>query len=360
MYAGRGSSHSWTWTADLLESRGVLGCRFVDADGLARGLEEGASLVVVSGGDGFEIASALAPRCFAAVEGHIRGGGLYMGVCAGAYLPLPSRVEPFDGFNLSTTRIRNIAGREDATAASPRTGVRYGSCSIVHPVRGEVEVGDGSSSFRAPVYGGPVFHEPEADAVLLRYSSFTPRTVFQVGRVAAEEMVIGSPAVVSSRLGEGTMVLAGPHLEHPAYPQANEAFARLAGLSGAAGAGPRGSGKVRATELDRPLADLRVAVLGMERETFLVGAKLWDGGRMLELADAVAKRRGSLGPEAARRVAGLLDRAREELLSLGPERTSSDSAPSLLVEAARLCVDSHFESLRDDFILAHPHSSRHA
>ncbi len=346
-YAGRGSSHSWTWTADLLESRGAFGCRFVDADGLVGGLEDGASLVVVSGGDGFEIASALAPRCFAAIERHIRAGGLYIGVCAGAYLPLPSRVEPFDGFNLSTTRIRNLSGPGDAAASSPRTGVVYGSCSIVHPVRGEVEVGDGSCSFKAPVYGGPVFREPEADTVLFRYSSFTPRTVFQVGRAAAEEMVIGSPAVVSSRLGEGTMVLAGPHLEHPAYPQANEAFAGLAGLSGSATAVPRRTWQGRAAELDRPLADLRVAVLGMERETFLVGAKLWDGGRMLELADAVAKRRGSLGPEAARRVAELLDRAREELLSLGPERaSSSDSAPSLLVEAARLCVDYHFESLR--------------
>ena len=127
----------------------------------------------------------------------------------------------------------------------------------------------------------------------------------------------------------------------------DDAFARLAGLSGSATAAPRSTWQGRSTELDRPLADLRVAVLGMERETFLVGAKLWDGGRMLELADAVAKRRGSLGPEAARRVAGLLDRAREELLSLGPERaSSSDSAPSLLVEAARLCVDGHFESLR--------------
>lgn len=348
VYAGRGSSHSWTWAADLLEARGAFDCEFVDAEGLVRGIGDGASLVVVSGGDGFEIAAALAPRAFKAIEGHVRQGGTYLGACAGAYLPLPSRVEPFDRFNLSSTRIMNIGELDEVPAQSPREGVRYGSCSIIHPFRGEVEVGDGAGSFRAPVYGGPVFREPDDDLVVLRYMSFAQRTTLQIDRRRAEGMVIGAPAVVSCRVGDGTMVLAGPHLEHPGYPEANDFLARFVRVPGMRMHLPapsqRGGG---ASELDRPLADLKVAVLGMERESFLVGAKLWDGGRMLELAGAVAKRKASLGRDEARHVAELVDRAREELLSQGPAGAAeSDSAPSLLVEAARLCANSHFRALR--------------
>lgn len=349
VYAGRGSSHSWTWTADLLESARTYDSEFVDEHGLVRALDEGASAVVVSGGDGHEIASALAPKGFAAVERHVRGGGSYIGVCAGAYLPLPSRVEPFDRFNLSSTRIRNIvAGANYEAVSSPRTGVRYGSCSIVHPVRGEVELGDGSRVLRAPIYGGPVFQEPSADSVVLRYSAFTPGTSFLMDRSRASEMMLGAPAVVSCDLDRGTMVLAGPHLEYPGCTEANQVFLRLARLAPMAPAsvtGPRPRRSVPA--LDRSLADLKVAVTGMERESFLVGAKLWDGGRMLELAEAIAKRKDSLDDDTAQAVVDTVDRAREELLSVGPEKVAySDSAPALLVEASRLAVNRHFDVMK--------------
>lgn len=349
VYAGRGSSHSWTWLADMLEARGAFDARFADESSIMEHIDTGASLVIVSGGDGFEIASALAPHGFAAIEEHVRAGGDYFGVCAGAYLPLPSRLEPLDRFNLSTTRIRNLTARnEDPTEESPRTGVKYGSCRIVHPVRGEVELGDGHRRFVAPIYGGPVFQEPEADAVLFRYSSFTPRTSFQVDADAAKEMMLGAPALVSVRIGDGVMMLAGPHLEHPRYPEANEEFARIARMS------PRTSAGLTRTRTNgqdaaacKSLADLKIAVLGMERESFLVGAKLWDAGRMLELASAIEKRAGSLDADTAQKVSSLLDAAREDLLSAGPRKAPhSDSAPSKLVEAARSCVDCHFRAMK--------------
>lgn len=349
VYAGKGSSHSWTWLADLFDARGVSGAEFVDARGLVDRLSEGASLVVVSGGDGFEMASSLAPRGFGALGDHVRGGGSYVGVCAGAYLPLPSRVPPFDRFNLSTTRIRNVAdGPVDDCEASPRRSIRYGSCRIVHPVRGPVVVTDGEVSFEAPLYGGPVFSQPDSDEVLLRYSSFTPKTSFQVEPAEASDMMLGAPAVVSCRVGQGVMILAGPHLEHPGHPRANEVFTRLAGLaSRPEPAAPALTRRRPNGSLDRSLADLKVAVLGMERESFLVGAKLWDGGRVLELVDAIEKRKASLDDDVSEQAGSLLDRAREEILSLGARGISEpDSAPSLVVEAARICVDRHFSARR--------------
>jgi glutamine amidotransferase-like uncharacterized protein len=348
VYAGKGSSHSWTWTADLLESRGVFDAEFVDSEGLVSGTEDGASLVVISGGDGFEIARALVPKGFNALERFVRAGGTYFGACAGAYLPLPSRIEPLSGFNVSSTKIRNLALTPDEAAeSSPRTGVRYGSCSIVHPVRGEVVIGSDANRFIAPIYGGPIFAEPDSDSVMMRYLSFTDSTSFQVERSRAEEMMMGAPAVVLVALGDGTMVLAGPHLEHPGYPEANSVFMHLTGMSH----GDHGARAMHTKMTDRSvvksLADLKVAVLGAERESFLVGAKLWDGGRMLELAQAIDRRKGSMDGDAVQAVVSLLDAACEDLLSMGPRRVAdSDSAPAKLVEAARLCVNCHFEFMR--------------
>lgn len=322
--------------------------RFSDEHSIAGHLESGASLLLISGGDGFEIASALAPRAFAVIERHVRAGGRYFGVCAGAYLPLPSRLEPFNRFNLSKTRIRNLNSGPCEDDGDPRRGVSYGSCRIVHPVRGEVELRDGARRIVAPIYGGPVFHEPEEDSVLLRYSSFTPRTHLQTDAESAKEMMLGAPAVVRARVGDGIMTLAGPHLEHPRYPEANDEFVSMSGIRAGPGRDVRAPFSGRTDEVvRRSLADLKVAALGLERESFLVGAKLWDAGRMLELASAVEKRSGSMDADTAQKVSCLLDSAREDLLSAGPAKGSySDSAPSKLVEAARACVDRHFMAMK--------------
>ena len=161
--------------------------------------------------------------------------------------------------------------------------------------------------------------------------------------------MLGAPAVVSSRVGDGTMILAGPHLEHPGYPEANSVFIDLSGVR---------RGKVNETmgararrpdaSVDRSLADLKVAILGMERESFLVGAKLWDGGRLLELVQAIDKRKELHGPRTRPRPScpSWTTPART-LLTLGPHRVAdSDSAPARLIEAARLCVNSYFKTMK--------------
>ncbi|HUV61853.1 MAG TPA: BPL-N domain-containing protein [Thermoplasmata archaeon] len=358
VYVGKGSSHSWIWLAELLEARGMMAASFVDAAGFVRVLEDTPSLAVISGGDGFEIASSLSGLGFDALREFIGRGGRYIGICAGAYLPLPSRVEPFSELNLSTTRIMNIRGDATTAEPSPRLSVRYGSCSVFHPVRGEVVIGNGADTLIAPVYGGPIFSEPTADLPVLRYLSFTQQTTLQVESDVAEEVMIGQPAVLECNYGDGRLTLAGPHLEHPEYPEANDCFMRLAGLSGGKGRLRQSPARARsdASTLGRSLADLKVAVMGMERATFITGAKQWDGSRMLELAAAVERWKWSLDGDASQAVSILLDQSRESLMSLGPDKISdSDSAPGLLVEAARLTVDRHFRVARDGFILADNH-----
>ncbi len=346
VYAGRGSSHSWTWLADLFESRGLTSARFLDGPHFIGSLEAEPSLAVISGGDGFAMASSLSGGGFSQLSSYIGRGGVYLGICAGAYLPLHSSVAPFSEFNLSSTRIENIERAPGPLdEVPPRMAVRYGTCAIVHPVRGEVELDAGPDPLLAPIYGGPVFREPSVDEVILRYRSFTDRTEFQLAEPLASRMMLGKAAGVSARQGRGRMLLLGPHLEHPGYPRANAHLLGLLGIrSDRRSPGPTVA--IEAEKLRRAVADLKVAIVGLENRSFVVGKKLWDGSRYLELVDAIEKRLCTAGPGLADHLSSHLLEVRERLLQMkcGIE-TDADETTGLLVETARKCVDNHFQVL---------------
>ncbi len=321
--------------------------RFLDSRAFAEHLTDDVRSVIISGGDGFRIASAIGPHGFAHLKGFIHRGGTYLGVCAGAYLPLPSSLEPFNRFNVSTTKIENIDCRA-RISSSPRLAVSYGSCSIIHPIRGEIEL-DGIGQIRAPIFGGPIFKEPSKDEVLLRYRRFTESTEFQIDKDDATAIVIGRPAAVRTTHGLGELVLLGPHLEHPRYPYANDVFLRLpkAGFGEPMlGTRTKRDGGPADPDLMRGLADLKVAILGLENRSFLVGNKLWDGSRFLELATAIERRGYSAEGSTASGIVDLLSRARADIMAAKDEKLEyADEGPELLVEAARRCVDNHFAFL---------------
>lgn len=346
VYAGSGSSHSWTWLADLFESEGMFDVRFLGSTEFLRAISNGSDQIIVSGGDGFSIASSLAGGGFSSLRDFVTRGGRYVGICAGAYLPLPSSVEPFSEFNLSSTRIENIDCRpRSLDNVPPRVAVEYGGCAIVHPVRGELELELDAETLNAPLYGGPIFREPEEDEVLLRYRAFTSNTELQIEERDAATIILGKPAAVRSRVGKGELLLFGPHLEHPRYRKANELFLKLLRITPCAQRPmPRGEGE---RALERALADLKVAILGLENRSFVVGKKLWDGSRYLELQAAIAKRALTLKRDIATEISEHLEQVRQSLvrLSVGIE-TDADDTTSLLVESARRCVDNHFQALR--------------
>ena len=343
VFAGKGSSHSWTWIADFLERIGDHDARFLETEEFVDSLRKGCEIAIISGGDGHAIAESLRGPGFRQLKEFISDGGQYVGICAGAYLPLPSSIEPFNEFNLSTTRIENIdcaEGRKDDEI--PRVSVRYGACSIIHPVRGEVNVSEGDGEIMAPLYGGPIFKEPSVDNVLLRYRGFGEGAVFQVDQGRAEAMVLGKPAAVRCAYGDGHLLLLGPHLEHPMYPDANRLLQNLLGIRPNGARGNKETGKAPA-ELARFLADLKVAATGLEGQSFLVGRKLWDASRFLELVMAIEKRAWHIGPADVAKVCSDLDKARRIILRtrVGIE-SDVDEATVLLVGVARYCVDSHF------------------
>jgi hypothetical protein len=336
--------------ADLLESVRWPGATFVDENSLAGALRGGCSTLIVSGGDAYQIARGLSGGCCQEIEAFIRGGGLYVGVCAGAYIPLPSSISPLDAFNLSSTKIENIvAGDFQIPGDSERVSQRYCDRTIIHPVRGEVCL-DADDGVVAPLYGGPIFREPSEDAVLFRYCGFTARSQFNIERRRAMGMVVGRPAAVKSRLGDGALLLIGPHLEHPGYPEANRRFLQLLGMD-AADQQSRPMPKSRSFPVDmmlrRALADLKVAIHGLENRSFLIGRKLWDAERLLVLHSAIDSRLPYVsGPEAAPLAADL--REARDALALPDDDGSVavEHALETLMSVARRCVNMRFEQLR--------------
>jgi glutamine amidotransferase-like uncharacterized protein len=347
VYAGKGSSHSWTWLADLFESASRYDVRFLDSRGFSESLRDASAAAIVSGGDGFAIASAIGATGFSRLKGYIHSGGTYVGICAGAYLPLHSSLDPFSKFNISSTRIENIdTSPSPERTSSPRFGVSYGSCAICHPVRGEVIVSIGEEALEAPIYGGPIFREPSRDEVVARYSGVTARSEFQIQRDLAVRMIEGKPAIIRARHGDGQLLLLGPHLEHPRFSHANAKFLSMLGIQH----GPRAnmSSKTKNLGLARAVADLKVATLGLENRSFLVGNKLWDGGRFLELVRAIERRLSTADGPLGDEVASRLMRVREEILEAeSGSLLFADEGPERLVEATRLVVDNHFVVLRE-------------
>jgi len=351
VYAGKGSSHSWTWLADLFESENVLNVRFLDSPGFISSIKESPPRkALISGGDGFTIAQALKGKGFAALERWINDGGSYIGICAGAYLPLPSSIPPFSEFNLSATRIENISCDASLAGRGPREAVPYGSCSIVHPIRGPVRLnGKSGTSVTAPLYGGPIFGEPARDEAVMRYDALTPQTEVQIGRSEAESMIIGRPAIIRAMHGKGKLLLFGPHLEHPGFPEANTRFLDLLNLKRAGRTeGSRENGRLADPNLLSSISDLKVAVLGLENRSFTVGHKAWDGGRLLELLSAIEKRVQTLSEGGSERIHSHLRRARDLLVMMKVGNDSdADEVTTLMVEAARYCVDRHFATKRE-------------
>jgi glutamine amidotransferase-like uncharacterized protein len=345
VYAGAGSSHSWTWLADLFESKGIFNARFLDATSFIEALSDRPESVVLSGGDGFAIGSSLDGEGFASLEKYIAFGGRYVGVCAGAYLPLPSSIHPFSQFNISSTKIENIDCRASPLEGMPpRVAVRYGRCAIVHPIRGEMVLDSGGSVVKAPIYGGPIFKEPDEDRVILRYRDFTPDTEFQFNDQSARDIVLGHPAAICCHHGSGDLLLLGPHLEHPSYPLANRLFLELLELDSYRSR--RTCSEAASPALASSIADLKVAIVGLENRSFVVGKKLWDGSRYMELVNAIEKRAWSVDGRLLQDLVRGLDTVHRDIIrvNIGGE-SDVDQTTQLLVDCARQCVDNHFRSL---------------
>jgi len=231
IYTGSGASHSWLWFVEILDRMGFYHVHFVDEKDILSNALEAMNVLLMSGGDTFAIAEGLGAEGSDKLRSFIEGGGLYIGTCAGAYLPLRSSMDFLNQFNFINVKISNISRRLSDTERSSFQKVAcssYGCDFVFHVVREDVALQmmnghqvDGEKEMVAPLFGGPSMLPSKDIEPIAIYKGFTKKTKFLVEEGLAERTLIGNVAVAKKSMGKGHLYIFGPHFEHPDYPRCN-------------------------------------------------------------------------------------------------------------------------------------------
>jgi glutamine amidotransferase-like uncharacterized protein len=312
IYTGQGASHSWLWFAEIFERFGLYDLRFLTEIDLVKDTLETVDVLAVSGGDTFAIAQALGPLGSRRLQTFITRGGLYLGSCAGAYLPLNSSKEHLNHFNFVPAKITNLTKTlPEAHGMKEKFCTCYGCSFIFHAVREAVEITTSGSphfgppsTFTAPLYGGPPMTVDNPASILATYTGFTDKTLFLVDRKLAEETLLGNAAVIREKMGHGHLHLFGPHFEHPHFTHANRYLVNAMMQDS-----PHHSVPFRATEdetemleaslknefvrdLKRELSNSRIVAAGLEMVPlkWTIGNKVYETGKIRVFLEALWQR----------------------------------------------------------------------
>jgi len=367
VYVGEGASHSWTWFVDLMEKYGYGRLRLIE-EGDFPGLAPEQDVLLVSGGDTFAVARALEPPGARALEAFLERGGLYIGSCAGAYLPLNSSKAPLNTFNFVKCRINNLTRDLPPVHQMPlKFSTKYGCDYIYHPVREDVRVRMeegfpiwGGREVSVPLYGGPPMNLSEDIVPRAVYTGFTERTRFLTEKEIAETVYLGKVAACEKSFGKGRMVLLGPHFEHPWFPEGNDiihqwiewhAHPERPAVHTELNKKPdkkkrRARKGVLAPQVQkdfkREISNLRIRAHAMTRQSvhWQIGAKVYEPEKILHFVDAIWKRlEGARSPSSGNPSKGfeevLVEQAAEckrLLKSLASEVDSGEESEELAGE----------------------------
>ncbi len=237
IYTGSGASHSWLWFVEILDRMGFYNVHFVGEKDILSNALEAMNVLLMSGGDTFAMAEGLGKEGSDKLKSFIEGGGLYIGTCAGAYLPLKSSMNFLNQFNFINVKISNISRRLSETERSlfqKYACSSYGCDFVFHVVREDVALkmmngyqAHGKKEMVAPLFGGPSMLPSEDIEPIATYQGFTKKTKFLVEEGLAERTLIGNIAVAKKSMGKGHLYIFGPHFEHPDYPWCNLFLAEL-------------------------------------------------------------------------------------------------------------------------------------
>jgi glutamine amidotransferase-like uncharacterized protein len=381
IYVGTGASHSWTWFADIFEHIGLYTVTFLDQEDVREGALDNIDVFLVSGGDTFAMADGLGPLGAKNLQSFILNGGVYVGACAGAYLPLKSSLPPLHLFNFVKAKITNLAKYLPAPQKiHAKFCTEYGCSYIFHPVREEVRVRiiDGFSwkgrELIAPLYGGPSMIASDDIDVLATYAGFTAKTEFLVDQEVAQGTLLGKVAVGTKRMGEGRLYLFGPHFEHPHYPKANSIFFEailgravsrktLSHHESCESDRNLNAAKKLLRNLKSEVSNARIVALALERMPYrwLIGKKVYEPEKIRVFLEAVWSRISALEQESQvyggeQRLTSLVEKARTVTVMLRDIQKQNASAPYETMTAEKLFVD--LKILTSQFLTAHFQTAR--
>ena len=284
---------------------------FLTEDMVREGALLDLDVFVISGGDTIGIAEGLGGEGAGQLESFIKGGGLYLGSCAGAYLPLKSSKLHLDRFNFVDIKIANLSKTLPEIKRLPsKASTVYGCDFVYHPVREAVRLRltgrkpfMSKQSFLAPLYGGPSMVTGRASDVLACYEGFTEKTLFLVDETLAEKTLLGKVAAARTDMGDGSLYLFGPHFEHPHFTVANHLVAtaifwdmkreRINRKSSDGEIIIEGAAKKKLIlDIKREISNARIVSVGLEAAPvkWTIGCKTYEPEKIRVFLEAIWKR----------------------------------------------------------------------
>lgn len=163
----------------------------------------GFDVVIFTGGSGGRQGAALGESGRAAVERFVRGGGGYVGICAGAYLATCR-------FDTYLKLVKAYHHRDW------QSGI--GDVDITWTNAGRELFAPSSETFTTTFAHGPLLVHEDGLVPPLDLPEYTVLAEFAtgVGDEATRNRMVGSPAIVAAEYHEGRVLLISPHLKREA------------------------------------------------------------------------------------------------------------------------------------------------
>lgn len=202
LFIGRGVSApaKKNLTRDLQNADDFI-WKSINGDDITNGVLNDTDVLIVPGGSALKEAQSLGADAREIVRRYIDRGGLYMGICAGAYLASQAKESDLGLLPLKTLDQEHWFRTADGTPVDVE----------LNPLGMEV-FNRKSSKLKILYENGPIFGPP----VERPDSSFSPLGFFRsevVAKGGEQGVMLGAPAMVLSRYGLGLVLAISPHPE---------------------------------------------------------------------------------------------------------------------------------------------------
>jgi hypothetical protein len=199
VYTGGGASPSWKTVLAALEKYPGVQAAPITADDVRAGKLKNFQLILLPGGSGSAQAKALGEEGREQVRQFVRGGGGYVGICAGSYLA--SRSYPWSLHLLDA----NVVDRAHWNRG-------FGDVELRLSEKGKGFFGANSDQVTIYYHQGPLL-APGNDPVIPDFDSLAAFETEVAKNGAPKGVMKGTTAVAAGRFGAGRVFCFSPHPE---------------------------------------------------------------------------------------------------------------------------------------------------
>ncbi|MBX9694563.1 MAG: hypothetical protein K2Z81_19405, partial [Cyanobacteria bacterium] len=201
LFVDRGASDtSKKIFTDLLENSPGIQCKTIFGEDIRAGALADVDVLVVPGGSARKEANSMGADSRDEVRRFVNEGGLYMGVCAGAYLSSQQRDQDLGLLPLTTLDSQHWYRVNDGTLVD------------VELTPAGMDIFGVSNRFIKLIYeNGPIFAPPVASNARMEPLGFYRSEVVANG--GERGVMLGAPSMILGRYGRGLVLAISPHPE---------------------------------------------------------------------------------------------------------------------------------------------------